>query len=147
MTRLGFAAAVAAAVIASAAPASAQASGRLESGGPDTGGFIALFVIAAIASVGVAIWKFTAIRDMGIRRGMSRRDATTAAFFSQDRVTSAMVLKPETRRRSLRRRTVPEPPAEPTIEDRLARIDELRDSGAITDEEAASRRDEILDEI
>jgi len=146
-TQLGAAATLVGAMMAISAPAAAQVNPQLDSGGPDSGAFVALFIVAAIVSVGVSIWKFAAIRDMGMRRGMSRKDASTAAFFSQDRVTSAMVLKPEQRRRPLRRRSKPEPQQVSTIEDRLAKVDALRESGAITADEAASRRDEILDEI
>ena len=85
---------------------------------------------------------------MGIRRGMSRRDATTAALFSDDEVTSTMILKPETdRHRSTRPAPEPEPEPEQTIEQRLTTIDDLLDQGLITESEASERRREILDEI
>lgn len=161
MTRLLTAAATPVVAIATALPAAAQTSPDspepirvvspgLDSGGPDMGGFVALFVVFGLISVGISIWKFTSIRDMGIRRGMSRSDATTAAFFSDDRVTSTMILKPEVdnrRRRGLRRRPPRPADPEPTIEERLAKVDALHERNVITAAEAASRRDEILDEI
>ena len=115
-------------------------------GVPGGGGVAALVIIGILVSVGLTIWKFSAIRDMGVRRGMSRRDASTAAFFSDDSVMLGMVLKDE------------EPHAQPlsgrhdearspTLEERLAKLERLRVAGSITDEEAAARRAEIIDEI
>lgn len=121
-------------------------SPRVGPSGPDSGSFIGIFVLFALIAAGVGIWKFVAMRDMGIRRGMSEQDATTAALFSQDRVMSTMILKPERRRFSLRPRQPPEP-SKPTIESRLAKVDSLHERGLISETEAASRRDEILDEI
>lgn len=158
------AALVAASVLLLAEPAGAQVDrdtpagpviftepSGLDTAGPDSDGFIALMVVAMLISAGIGIWKFATLRDMGIRRGMSPEDATTAALFSQDRVTSAMVLKPEVDDRRSRPRSRPAttspPETEPTIEERLAKVEALRAQGLISDEEAASRRDELLDEI
>ena len=100
-----------------------------------SGGFGAFFGIAVVLGIGGAIYKIMATRDMGLRRGLSHRDATTAALFSDDEVMSTMILKPET------------DAATDTIEERLTRVDSLLRRGIISAEEAASRRAEILDEI
>lgn len=117
---------------------------------PDSSGFGAFMAIALVIGIGGAIFKFVTVRDMGIRRGLSERDATAAALFSDDEVTSTMILKPEstasTRPTSpIRRQQEREP--EPSIEDRLAKVESLRERGIITEAEATERRDEILDEI
>jgi DNA-binding TFAR19-related protein (PDSD5 family) len=115
-------------------------------GFPGGGGFAALLILGFLVSVGIAIWKFSAIRDMGMRRGMSRKDATTAAIFSDESVVLGMVLKDESRPR-MRRNRLSRPPPTPTLEERLKKLERLRVADAITDEEAAQRRAEILDEI
>ena len=117
----------------------------LGAGQTDSSGFGALIAIFVIIGVGGAIWKFATLRDMGLRRGMSNRDATAAALFSDDSVTSTMILKPEVSRPTPRRSAPAKHPR--TIEQRLAKIDSLLDEGLITEAEASSRREEILDEI
>lgn len=111
----------------------------------DGGGFGAVFVIFVLVAIGFAIFKFVTVRDMGIRRGLSERDATAAALFSDDEVTSTMILRPEAS--SPRPRPLSTPAPAPSIEERLATVESLRDKGVISDAEAESRRAEILDEI
>ena len=142
LTQLGTLAALASLTFLTS-PASAQGGPDVGSSGPDAGAFGAFFVIAVIIGIGTAIYKFVSIRDMGIRRGMSRRDATTAGLFSDDEVTSTMILKSETTRSEPTRASR----SEPTIEQRLTKIDSLLDQELITEAEAAERRAEILDEI
>lgn len=113
----------------------------------NSGGFGAFVAIAVVIGIGGAIFKFVTVRDMGIRRGLSERDATAAALFSDDEVTSTMILKPERTRPTPPTRRQPDCEAEPSIEDRLAKVESLRERGIITDAEASERRDEILDEI
>ena len=56
------------------------------------GGFVALVVVFAIVGVLSAAWRFGRVRDMARNRGMSERDATTAALFGTDNVVTGMVL-------------------------------------------------------
>lgn len=108
-----------------------------------SGEFGAFLGVAFVLAIGAAIYKFVATRDMGLRRGLSHRDATTAALFSEDEVISTMILKPEAE-------AAPDAEAgagADTIEERLARVDSLLRRGIISAEESASRRAEILDEI
>lgn len=113
---------------------------------PGSGGFMGIFVVFLLVGIGVSVWKFLAVRDMGVRRGMSERDASAAALFSDDAVMLGMVLKDEEEPES--RRDEPPPPQPPaTIELRLERVEELRKDGTISDQEADQRRAEIIAEI
>ncbi len=105
-----------------------------------------ILVVFLIVGIGVSVWKFVAVRDMGVRRGMSERDASAAALFSDDAVMLGMVLKDEEEPES--RTDEPPPPQPPaTIELRLERVEELRKDGTISDQEADQRRAEIIAEI
>ena len=64
------------------------------------------------------------MRELGINRGLSERDATTAALFSDSATTAALTLR--------------DAADQPDVEERLQKIEDLRTKGLITDAEAAS---------
>ena len=114
---------------------------------PDSGlgGFAAVFVLVLVLGLGVTAFRYLAVRDMAQRRGLSDRDASTAALFGEDAAIAGLVLRDET-----------EAPDEPTaaatpptasLRARLDIVESLRADGAISDDEAERRRAEILREI
>ena len=122
-------------VLGSAAAVSAQSDGVfVENDGSELfGTFAAIVGVMLVIGIGTSIYRFSRVRELGINRGLSERDATTAALFSDSATTAALTLR--------------DAADQPDVEDRLQKIEDLRTKGLITDAEAASRRDEILDEI
>jgi hypothetical protein len=93
-------------------------------GGPGIPGwFIALFVIIAIAGIGTSIWRYSVLRSGGLNPFVAREQL-------EARLNQSL--------------TPPPPPAEKTIEQRLADLEDLHARGVITDEELTAGRAKII---
>lgn len=119
--------------------------GEFVSGPPP--GFMMLFVLAFVASIGFTIWKVSTARRMARDSGMSEGDATAMALLTDDGFESTYLAS------NLRGQTGPqttEPPAASdrgTASERLAELQGLRDQGLVTEDEYAAARQKILDDL
>jgi hypothetical protein len=119
--------------------------GEFVSGPPP--GFMALFVLAFIASIGFTIWKVATARRMARDSGMNQGDATAMALLTDDGFESTYLAS------NLRGQTGPPPPQPPaadargTTSERLAELQGLRDQGLVTEDEYAAARQKILDDL
>ena len=107
-------------------------------------GFMALFVLAFIASIGFTIWKVATARRMARDSGMNQGDATAMALLTDDGFESTYLAS------NLRGQTGPQPPAADargTTSERLAELQGLRDQGLVTEDEYAAARRKILDDL
>lgn len=108
------------------------------------GGFAALFVIALILGVAFTIWKVSTARRMARDSGMSTGDATAMALLTDDGFEATYLAS------NLRGQTAAPAPATPSrgpAADRLAELQTLRERGLVTDEEYATARQKILDDL
>ena len=120
--------------------------GDFVSGPPSS--FMALFVLAFIASIGFTIWKVSTARRMARDSGMNQGDATAMALLTDDGFESTYLAS------NLRGQTVPPPQPQPpaagargTASERLAELQGLRDQGLVTEDEYAAARQKILDDL
>jgi hypothetical protein len=93
-------------------------------GGGFPGWFTALFVIVAVAGIGVSIWRFSVLRSGGLNPFVAREQLEARLNQSLNQP----------------------PPAEPdqSVEQRLAELDDLYQRGMITDTELAAGRAGII---
>ena len=100
------------------------------------GAFGAIFVLVLVVGVFISIVRYRATKSLMKSKGASDEEATTVALFGGDNAVAAAALIPK--------------PADPPVKNtasRLAAVDELFRTGAITEEEHAAKRKAILDEI
>lgn len=117
--------------------------------GPDAPGipgwFAGLFVLVVVWVGGVA-YRVSTARSLARSAGMKEKDATAVALLDESGLSAAYVaasLRPrETEPAAGPPAGEPRPPAE-----RLAELQALKDSGAITESEYAARRQAIIDSI
>lgn len=110
-------------------------------GAPD--GFAALFVIFLLIGVAGTIWKVSTARRMARDSGMDEGDATAMALLTDDGFEATYLAS------NLRGQTTPPTPAasrDPAA-DRLAELQALRERGLVTDDEYATARQKILDDL
>ena len=123
---------------ASAGPAAAGDIGPspADDGGlPD--GFVALFVLALIVSVGVTVYKVSMARTMARRSGMDQRQATEMTLLTDDGLEATYLaanLRPGAE----------EPAAGRSVTERLAELERLREQGLVNQAEYDERRAAIL---
>ena len=119
--------------------------GEFVSGPPP--GFMMLFVLAFVASIGFTIWKVSTARRMARDSGMSEGDATAMALLTDDGFESTYLAS------NLRGQTGPKTTETPaasdrgTASERLAELQGLRDQGLVTEDEYAAARQKILDDL
>jgi len=115
-------------------------------------GFIFLFVLALLASIGVGIWKVSTARGMARQSGMDPDLATKMTLLSDDGLEATYLAS------SLRQTSVvpppppdatsaPAPEAAPTTAGRLTELRSLLDRGLVTQAEYDERRKAIIDTV
>ena len=105
------------------------------------GSFIAFFVIVLVLGVGMTIYRVSTARDMARKAGLDADAAGAVALLEDNGLSAAYVAS------SLRPQPAPStPPGRPAAE-RLAELQVLKDSGAVTESEYAARRQAIIDSI
>lgn len=117
--------------------------------GVDTGPpgwFVALFVLALIASVGVTIYKVTMARDLARKSGMDPDQATAMTLLEDDGL-EATYLASNLRPDQAGPAPSSVPAAERSVTDRLAELEGLREQGLVTQAEYDARRTAILDSL
>lgn len=106
------------------------------------GWFIGIFVLFVLLAIGTAAYKAWWSGEVARKRGHDPGEARMASLLTGDLGTAATYLRPDAAASS---------PAESTplgtVEDRLARLDDLVRRGLVTPDEAAERRAEILDDL
>ena len=115
--------------------------------GPDMGppaGFVALFVLAVVASIGFTIWKVSTARRMARDSGMSTSDATAMTLLS-DEGFEATYLASNLRPR--RQQTVTPQPGTRSTAERLRELQALLEQGLVTQDEYAARRQALIDGV
>lgn len=108
------------------------------------GGFAALLVIALVLGVAFTVWKVSTARRMARNSGMSTGDATAMALLTDDGFEATYLAS------NLRGQTTAPAPTTPPrapAADRLAELQTLHDRGLVTDEEYATARQKILDDL
>lgn len=106
-------------------------------------GFVALFVVVAIAGAAMTIYRVTMARRMAEEAGLDPDRAATMTLLSDDGLDATYLAS------SLRATKPSEPAAGPSrlTHDRLRELQQLRDDGLVTAEEYEARRKAILDSI
>lgn len=105
--------------------------------------FLVFFVLVVVMMVVSVVWRISAARSMARRAGLDEGEAVRMALASEDGLTATYLAS------SLRDPAGTAGPA-PVVRDtatRLRELDRLRSEGLITDDEHASRRAGILDEV
>lgn len=108
----------------------------------DTGmppGFVALVILALLAGLAFTAWKVSTARRMAASSGMDVGDATSMALLTDGGFEATYLAS------NLRDQQAPADARPP--EERLRKLQELRDQGLITEEEYAARRTAILEEL
>lgn len=106
------------------------------------GWFIGIFVVFALVGVATAAYKIWWSGEVARQRGHDPSEARMASFLTGDLGTAATYLRPEQPAA-----VTAEPVPTGTVEERLARLDNLVRRGLVTESEAAERRADILDEL
>lgn len=101
--------------------------------------FVFFFVVTLVLGVGSFVWKISTARDLARRAGMDPDEATAMTIMTENGLESTYLAS------NLRNQTATTA-AKPAAE-RLAELASLRDSGAITEDEHAERRREIIDSV
>ena len=112
--------------------------------GPDAGipgSFIAFFVVVLVVGVCITVYRVSTARDMARKAGLDAGAAGAVALLEDNGLSAAYVAS------SLRPQPAgATPPSRPAAE-RLAELQALKDSGAVTESEYAARRQAIIDSI
>jgi hypothetical protein len=116
-------------------------------GGGIPSGFIALFVIFAIIAVGTGIWRFSVTRKAAQDAGLSPDKATAVAMFGGGNALDASLLASAIKHRDAESARATPTASGPSVDQRLAQLQGLRERGLITPEEYHERRKEIIDSI
>ncbi len=106
-------------------------------------GFVALFVLALVASIAFTVWKVSTARRMARESGMSERDATTMALLTDDGFEATYMASSVRGRTADATPTSPVPPG--STSGRLAELQGLLDQGLVTQDEYDAARRRILD--
>lgn len=107
------------------------------------GGFVALFVLAALVGVAVVIWKVSTARQLATDAGMDPDVATGMTLLDDDGLTATYLAS------SLRtaRPADQAPPGPPSATQRLTELKALLDGGLISQAEYDQRRAAIIDSV
>ena len=123
--------------------------GGFGSGDPGVpGAFVALFLLALVASIGFTVWKVSTARRMARDAGMSEGDATAMTLLS-DEGFEATYLASNLRGQTTpptTPSTTPQPGTRSTAE-RLRELQALLEQGLITQDEYAARRQALIDGV
>ncbi|KRF00063.1 hypothetical protein ASG88_11730 [Nocardioides sp. Soil777] len=106
--------------------------------------FLVFFMLAAVMLVGSIVWRIQAARSMARRAGLDEGEAVRMALTSEDGLTATYLAS------SLRGPSAGAPGHDHAVRDtanRLRELDRLLSEGLITQDEHASRRAGILDEV
>jgi hypothetical protein len=106
--------------------------------------FLVFFVLVAVMLVGSIVWRVNAARSMARRAGLDEGEAVRMALTSEDGLTATYLAS------SLRGQAAGAPGRDHVVRDtatRLRELDRLLSEGLITQDEHASRRAGILDEV
>jgi hypothetical protein len=120
--------------------------------GPDDGGggipsgFVVLFVLVAIAGLITTVVRFSMTKQAGKDAGLSDSQATKLAVFGGDNAYDTAVMASALKSQQTDT-SAPTVRAQPTVEQRLAKLQSLLSSGSITQAEYDERRAEIIDSI
>jgi hypothetical protein len=109
------------------------------------GWFIALFVLAALLSVGTWIWRISVARRIAEEAGLDPNTAAAVTMLSKDGVDAAYLASTLTSHS----RPQPPPPARRpnSAEERLQELQALKDKGLVTNDEYDAQRQKILGSI
>lgn len=102
--------------------------------------FLVFFLLVAVMLVGSIVWRVNAARSMARRAGLDEGEAVRMALTSEDGLTATYLAS------SLRGQSGGDHVVRDTAS-RLRELDRLLSEGLITQEEHASRRAGILDEV
>jgi hypothetical protein len=105
---------------------------------------LVFFVLVAAMLVGSIVWRVNAARSMARRAGLDEGEAVRMALTSEDGLTATYLAS------SLRGQAAGAPGRDHVVRDtasRLRELDRLLSEGLITQDEHASRRAGILDEV
>jgi hypothetical protein len=117
------------------------------SGGPGIpGAFVALFVLAVLASVAFTVWKVSTARRMARDSGMDQGDATAMTLLSDEGFEATYLAS------SLRGQMTPPPDPTPqpgtrSTAERLRELQTLLEQGLISQDEYAARRQALIDGV
>jgi hypothetical protein len=106
--------------------------------------FLVFFVLVAVMLVGSIVWRVNAARSMARRAGLDEGEAVRMALTSEDGLTATYLAS------SLRGQAADAPGRDHVVRDtasRLRELDRLLSEGLVTQDEHASRRAGILDEV
>lgn len=109
--------------------------------GPDPFGLAAVgFLVVLALGVATTAWRMNAARSMARSAGLDERAAGRMALVSEDGLTATYLA-------SSLRGSAQAAPAPRDAATRLRELDRLRAEGLVTDEEHATRRAAILDDV
>ena len=108
--------------------------------------FIFVFICIFVGSIGFAIYRVLATRELAKRNGASDKDATTLALFGGDVGTAAAYLRPGMPG-SNGGPTITSAAPTKSVEERAREVRALEQQGLISTEQANARIDEILRDV
>ncbi|MDQ1688080.1 MAG: hypothetical protein QOK42_1055 [Frankiaceae bacterium] len=115
------------------------------SGDSDPSGmFAGFFLLALLVGGGTMLYKVSVAKDMARRAGLDEHDAAVATVFSEDGLAATYIASSLQPRHSA---SAAAPPAQRSVESRLAELKRLRDKGLVSAGEYDARRDAILAEL
>lgn len=114
-------------------------------GGGIPSGFIALFVIAAIAGLGVTIWRVSMARNLARQAGMSPNQATAVTLLGNEGLDAAYLASNLRGSQASAPSSATSPPR--STADRLNELQQLKDQGLVTAAEYDARRKAIVDSV
>jgi hypothetical protein len=106
--------------------------------------FTLVFVLAACAAISFAIYRVSVARDLARKAGLDEGAAGAIALLQENGLSATYLASSLSRERAAAAGVVQQP--RPAAE-RLAELQQLRDSGAITEDEYAARRQAIIDSV
>lgn len=111
------------------------------SGGGGLGGFVIVFIIAALISVAIGVWKVTTARRLAVASGMDPNLATGMTLLTDTGLEATYIAA------NVRGTTPASPAEQATTATRLADLKGLLDQGLITQAEYDGRRRAIIDAV
>jgi hypothetical protein len=99
------------------------------------------FLVVLLLGVATSVWRVSTARSLARRAGLDEDAAGRMALVSEDGVTATYLAS------SLRDASPGTPPPHRDVATRMRELDRLRAEGLVTDEEHATRRAAILDDI
>lgn len=108
-------------------------------------GFVVLMVLAALAGLGVLVWRLLLARSLARRAGMNPNHATAVTLLDDDGLAATYLasgLRPA-------QQTTPSnrSPSVRSATERLRELDELKRQGMVTADEYQARRRAIIDSV